>query len=42
MNKTWENNNNYESMKFNALQFMNLLIQMHLDLDKRTPYHHNA
>jgi hypothetical protein len=42
MSRTLEKNNNYERMNFNALHIMNLQIQMHLDLGKRTPCYHNA
>jgi hypothetical protein len=42
MKTTLVKNNNNESMKFNALQFMNLHIQMHVDLGMRAPCYHNA
>ena len=42
MSRTLEKNNNYERMNFNALHIMNLQIQMHLDLGKRTPCYHDA
>ena len=42
MKTTLVKSNDNESMKFNALQFMNLHIHMHLYLGMRAPCYHNA